>query len=195
MAPALVWGWVLNAGIVSQPSEILLGTAVLEGFDSCLTIGLFTWIGFLTVSWPWKWNRIWVWLSFLAALALALLINQAYHKVLTNFLRLHWAGEEAWDISVVTILLVVVQPAIIEELFFRYFALGSLTKITGAHSAVIISGVLFGFAHIYAPLSMPYLVVLGIFLGYSRLASRGLALPMLLHAIHNLVVMLWKGIG
>jgi membrane protease YdiL (CAAX protease family) len=84
--------------------------------------------------------------------------------------------------------LICVQPAIVEELFFRHLVLGVLRSNLGVHGAVFISSVMFALAHIGVPLSMPVLFVLGLGLGYARVASGGLLLPMAMHFVHNAVV-------
>ncbi len=86
-------------------------------------------------------------------------------------------------------LAVCVQPALMEELFFRYLALGVLRSSVGVHTAVLVTSVMFAMAHIGAPLGLPVLFVLGIGLGYARVASGGMLLPMAMHFLHNAAVM------
>jgi uncharacterized protein len=81
-----------------------------------------------------------------------------------------------------------IQPAVIEELFFRYLALGQLRRIMNDHSAIWVSAVMFGFAHLHNPFGMPVLVLCGAALGYMRVMSGGLMLPMLMHGFHNAIV-------
>ncbi|HEV3257192.1 MAG TPA: CPBP family intramembrane glutamic endopeptidase [Gemmataceae bacterium] len=49
---------------------------------------------------------------------------------------------------------------------------------------------MFGMAHVGVPLSIPLLMVVGLFLGYVRTASRSLLLPMLMHFGHNAAILL-----
>lgn len=93
-------------------------------------------------------------------------------------------------ITVITFFLTCLQPAVVEEWFFRYLALGTLRKPLGVHGAVWISGLMFGFAHLLNPIGIPYLIGLGVCFGYLRVWSGGLALPMILHGIHNSVVLI-----
>ena len=102
--------------------------------------------------------------------------------------RLDLLGKPGWTAWV--ILAVCVQPAIVEELFFRYLALGHLLPILGRRGAVVVSSIMFGFAHLFALLSTPYLILVGIVFGYARLWGRSMALPIALHFAHNLAV-LW----
>ena len=59
----------------------------------------------------------------------------------------------------------------------------------GGNAVVWITAVMFAAAHVGVPLSMPVLFVLGVLLGYARLASGSIYLPMVLHFLHNAVVM------
>jgi membrane protease YdiL (CAAX protease family) len=126
-------------------------------------------------------------------LATALAINFGYHALLRSFVD--WPREiDAAALPPAELALVIfaicVQPAIVEELFFRYLAIGALRDSMGNHAAVFVSSVMFGVAHVGSPLSMPVLVGLGFVLGYLRFFSGGLALPMLFHFAHNAVVLL-----
>ncbi len=137
-------------------------------------------------------RRVPGWLAGPPLLAGALLANVAYHFVLKSYLRTPpWAaGDESMmgaSIGWLT-LAICVQPAIFEELFFRHLTLGHLRGVMGVHAAVWVSSLIFGLAHLGAPLSMPILTLIGVALGYARVASGGLVLPMLMHGAHNAVI-------
>ena len=83
-----------------------------------------------------------------------------------------------------------IQPAIVEELFFRHVALGAAREVMSARNAVLISSLLFAMAHLGTPLSLPTLAMLGMALGALRIFSGGLLLPILFHFFHNLIVVL-----
>ena len=83
-----------------------------------------------------------------------------------------------------------IQPAVMEELFFRHLALGASLEVISAKQAVFLSALLFAMAHLGTPLSIPTLTLLSIVLGMLRLLSGGLILPMLFHFFHNLLVVL-----
>lgn len=87
------------------------------------------------------------------------------------------------------IALVCVQPAVIEELFFRHVLMGHLRPHLGMHLAVWVTAVAFGLAHIGTVGGWPVLVLVGAGLGYARALSGNLALPMVLHFLHNLAVL------
>ncbi len=62
--------------------------------------------------------------------------------------------------------------------------------MTGVHSVVWITSVMFALSHIGIPLSMPALFVLGLGLGYARMLSGGIVLPITMHFMHNFVIMI-----
>jgi membrane protease YdiL (CAAX protease family) len=95
---------------------------------------------------------------------------------------------ETTRITLFTVVLTCVQPAIVEELFFRYLALGALSRATTMTTAVWVSAVMFAMAHIYNPLGLPYLFLAGVVFALARLYG-GLLLPMILHLLHNFAVM------
>jgi len=87
------------------------------------------------------------------------------------------------------ILLVCIQPALIEELFFRYLFLGHLRSHLGLHASVWISSVIFGMAHLGNIPGWPVLILLGAGLGYARVYSGSMILPIILHFLHNFAVL------
>jgi uncharacterized protein len=123
-------------------------------------------------------------------LAVLLGVNFAYHWLLTRALGIPdpSLGPLA-ELTPLTLLIVCLQPAVVEELFFRYVAVGAFRPHMGLHATVAVSSVMFGVLHVFAPLSIPILTVVGMGLGYVRLLSGSLALPMVLHFAHNLVVL------
>lgn len=190
MVPAILWGWALLSGVPKTPSDLMSGAIALEVFDTVLTLVMMVWIGRLPMERPALYVRVGAWLTAPVALAGALVVNVAYHHFLRQALKLDWVELPRTEWSLLVIVVYAVQPAIVEELFFRYLALGALVRILSVHWAVFISVVLFALAHVYQPLGLPWLIVLGLVLGYARVASGGLLLPMLLHFAHNLIV-LW----
>ncbi len=122
-------------------------------------------------------------------------VNIAYSVVVQLVFRMQ-VGPETPNVQIDlahgalwAILLVCVQPALIEELFFRYLFLGHLRQHLGLHASVWITAVLFGMAHLGNIPGWPVLILLGAGLGYARVYSGGIALPIALHFLHNFAVL------
>jgi membrane protease YdiL (CAAX protease family) len=141
-------------------------------------------------------QRVAGWLAGIPILAVVLGLNVAYHWLLRRYLRLpdHLLEPEFGKTSLLLVFgITCIQPAIIEELFFRYLALGTLRNVTGVTGAIWLSSIMFGMAHIGVPFSIPILIVVGLGLGCARVLSGSVLLPMFLHFAHNAVVMLLNG--
>lgn len=126
----------------------------------------------------------------------ALLANFGYHALLEHYLDApEWLRrDEICDTApwYWLVLAICVQPAVFEELFFRYLMLGHFRGVMTTHGAVWVSSLIFGMAHLGVPLSMPILMVVGVALGYARVWSGSLILPMLLHGAHNAAVIYFE---
>jgi CAAX protease family protein len=170
-------------------------TLVVEAVDVALLGLALLWIGppagLPRPSWS---RRTAAWLAATPLLVLLLVVNVGYHRVLQD---LFFMPNPERDLDVTEgllgwfVLIFCVQPALLEEFFFRYLALGVLREWTGTHTAVLISAVMFGMAHVFAPLSIPLFVAIGLALGYLRVASGSLVLPIVLHFGHNAAI-LWS---
>lgn len=139
-------------------------------------------------------RKILMWGLALPLLGLLIGGNFLYHYLLMEFIGAHNPNEiialELKDHPILMVMLVCIQPAIVEELFFRYLAFGHLRKVMGDHGAIWVSSVMFGVAHIHVPLSVPMLMTVGMGLGYARWMSGSMILPMLMHGLHNLIVLI-----
>jgi uncharacterized protein len=138
-------------------------------------------------------KRWWiVWPAAFVGLAVMLTANFSYHHVMEDFglkvIEMIPENTPYWWWWAATIC---IQPAIVEELFFRGCCWRVMTPVVGVHTTVLISSIMFGAAHIGVPLSMPILAAVGLLFGYARAWSGSLWLPMVLHFLHNLVVILW----
>ncbi len=83
-----------------------------------------------------------------------------------------------------------VLPASCEELFFRGFLQGSLARAYGARRAIVLAAVAFGVFHLFttdglAPERFVATTFLGLVLGWVFYASGSVWPGMLLHAVHN----------
>lgn len=132
------------------------------------------------------------WLAALPLLAAALGLNYEYHKILREFLQVPLLADEVMNqFDTLALLTMCIQPALIEELYCRGFAMGTLQHYVSPRAAIMISAVMFGLMHVSAFASIPLLIVLGVALGYLRWGSGGLLLPILFHFFHNLFILLW----
>lgn len=185
---------VLHAGNKDEQT-VQAGVIVVEIVDAVLTLSLAFWIGRLTIPRPPRWAAWVAWSMATPALAAVLVVNYGYHRLLEHYVQ--WPEWYQFvptfdDVSVRSVLCVAVQPAIVEEYFFRYFALGALRQHCSVHAAVWISAMMFGLAHVYAPLGLPWLLLMGVVLGYSRVCG-GMLLPIALHFAHNLIILWIEG--
>jgi len=155
-------------------------------------------VALLVIGRPTRWARLaktseaWLWVSAVAGIGLVVAVNATYHLVLRGYLGVPAQADTLVAATGITPLLLItycVQPAVIEELFFRYLALDSLRNVMGVHAAVVVASIMFGMAHVGAPLSIPMLTLVGVVFGYARVVSGRLALPMLLHFLHNLIIL------
>jgi membrane protease YdiL (CAAX protease family) len=124
----------------------------------------------------------------IALLLAAFGVNVVYHRLLQLYIFPNGVPdlEQGVEASLYfTLLTTVLQPAIVEELFFRYLLLGHLRRVTNVRSAVWLSSIAFGMAHLGNPVAIPVLITVGVALGYARVWSGAIWLPMLLHALHN----------
>jgi membrane protease YdiL (CAAX protease family) len=123
-------------------------------------------------------------------LVIALGLNFGYHELLRNYVQYpFWVRNDLHFPIAWAIVLICIQPAIIEELFCRYLALGTLARVMGTAAAVGVSSLMFGMAHSGVLLSIPILTVVGVGLGLVRVWSGSILLPILLHALHNAAVL------
>jgi membrane protease YdiL (CAAX protease family) len=198
LATSLVYGAITSFGVESQtagssPPKHALRTMV--GFELMDVVVIA--VGLMVVGRPPRRPRLgtiptpWVWAAAVLGIVAVVGINHGYHTVLRTYLGVRPTRDAVVAANGITPLLLIaycVEPALVEELFFRYLALDTLRGVTSVHLSVAISSLMFGMAHIGAPLSIPMLALVGVPLAYARVASGSLALPMVLHFLHNLLV-------
>ena len=179
---------------LTNEEEQHAGLAVVEAIDAVLTVVA------LGLAWKAAKQKLpdgtmgLTWLAAFPVLFMLLCLNLAYITFLRELLRPLGAPEpEKMKLTIVTVLLVCVQPAIVEELFFRQMTLGVFRKSMNLHLAVWATAGLFSFAHLANPIGMPYLFLAGGAFGYARVFG-GLPLAMLLHFIHNFAVVAYDAL-
>jgi sodium transport system permease protein len=152
--------------------------------------------------------------SFVAAALLGAALWPAAHEL---FLFNQWLGittlgadkiaavknllDEWQNISPAWILLTLaIVPGVFEELFFRGFFFTSLQKLLSPWKTILVTAILFGLFHVVAanvlaPERFLPSAFLGVALGWVRYRSNSVLPCMLLHAVHNgllLSVIYWR---
>ena len=203
-----VYGLLLNTDRLAAQDglrrEMFYDTLVFEAVDAVIVVA-----AIVLASRPLRraaaWSRPATWLLSVPGFAVVIAVNFGYHALLVYLLT---GGDGAappeakdaadglftrdgWRV----VLTVCVQPAVVEELFFRFLLLGHLRHHLGLHASVWLSSVLFGMAHLGNVPGWPVLIGIGVTLGYARVLSGGLALPILLHFCHNFVICLAEEFG
>lgn len=92
------------------------------------------------------------------------------------------------------VLTVVVQPAIFEELAFRGIIQPGMARLMGRTPAVFVSAVMFTVLHISA-VNFPHLLVMGVIVGFLRDRCGSVYPGMVMHAVHNGLVILLEYLG
>jgi membrane protease YdiL (CAAX protease family) len=183
---AMVVAALSDGGITQEEQN--WGLAGFEVFSALLILGTAAAVGRLPPHRFPAGVRVWAWLAGFPLLALLLAMNIGFFLVLRQLAGVK--GELGPEFTPVTVLLMCVSPAVFEEWFFRHLALGALRRAAGLHAAVWLSAGMFAAAHLLNPVAIPYLFLLGACLGYLRVYSGSLALPVVLHFVHNAVVIL-----
>jgi len=83
---------------------------------------------------------------------------------------------------------VAVAPAIMEEVLFRGAMLGAYRGVMGSGPALVATALMFMGLHAM-PIAFPVLLVVGLILGYLRLRSGSVYPCILMHFVHNAVVL------
>ena len=173
---ALIVRLALAGSRNTSSEDMLTATLVLEGLHSLVVLVAVAFIP-MRGSVPAKTisEKAVAWVVFVPVLVMLLALNFAYHWIIRTIAHVDLVESEVLkDPAPIRgwIVAVCIQPAVIEELFFRYLALGAIRLVTGVHTAVIISAVMFGMLHLGVPLSIPLLIVLGLGLGYAGVQWR-----------------------
>jgi membrane protease YdiL (CAAX protease family) len=134
-----------------------------------------------------------MWLLAAFGLGVALACNVMYHRVAIALLgitptnSLGDAFHDAGYSIAITVLCICVQPAIVEEIAFRGIIQTRLVRVVTRTEALLITAFAFGIIHM-SWVSLPYLAAFGLFLGWLRQRSGSLVPSMVVHGVHNLVV-------
>lgn len=203
LATGIVHSFILQIRFSDEPQitaeisqQILYQVAIFEVIDTLIVIGAYLNMPRAEHKLPhsnrWKISA-WAWAT---PVLLALLgLNFAYHAALRQFLRIPPLETEIREVrSWLTLVTVCVQPALVEEAFYRGLTMTGLRRVVGLHSAIWISATMFALFHVAVILSMPYLFLVGLALGYLRAAGGTIWLPIIVHFLHNLAVLTYEWI-
>lgn len=177
---------------VSSEEELHTGLAIVELADALLTVGALALVWRVARQRQPEGTRVLAWVSAFPVLFALLCLNIAYITFLRELFRPFGAAQpEGLKLTWVTVMLICVQPAIVEELFFRQMTLGVFRRSMNLHLAVWATAAMFAFAHLTNPLGMPYLFLAGGLFGYARVYG-GLPLAMAMHFLHNFAVVAYE---
>ncbi|AUC14885.1 hypothetical protein BTO06_06930 [Tenacibaculum sp. SZ-18] len=88
-----------------------------------------------------------------------------------------------------SIIFIAIIPPIFEELAFRGYLFNQLSKIISIELTIIATAILFALVHL-SFISIIWIFPFGLFLGYLRNKYNSLWIPMLIHFVHNSIVLM-----
>lgn len=187
-------GLIVGGMIAQILGEEMMGFSMLlqEVFLLTVTLGymIYHWKDVAYLFKGMRFNLIFI-LSF-PTLAILLAVNMGYHNMVNRIL-----GIEPQDsLETITnnfsfemlVFSICVFPAVVEEIGFRGVVQERMAKAVGNKIGYIATSFLFVALH-FSILSAPYLFLLSMFLCWVRTKTRTLYLPMVLHFLHNFVVL------
>jgi uncharacterized protein len=167
LATTCVFGWIYRKSLLAQFKKI--------GFDH---------------------YEAWIAISLLTPL---LALNFGYHSLISSLLDNKGINPLAElrksGISEGTLILTFcIFPAVLEEIAYRGLVQHWLQTAIAPWRALVVASFLFAFTHI-SPLSLPYLFLVGLLLGWVKQRTGSLYPSILIHFLHNLVVIEWFPTG
>jgi membrane protease YdiL (CAAX protease family) len=128
----------------------------------------------------------------LIALVPTLGLNYAYHSLFTEVFKVESVDpiKSLRDIGVrepTLIVMFCVFPAVLEEIAYRGLVQHWLETAIAPNKALVVASFLFAITHL-SVISLPYLFLVGMLLGWVKQQTRSLYPSMLIHFLHNLVV-------
>lgn len=145
--------------------------------------------GSFGLRWPWA-------LAIIAGAVVIAALVKAYIAGVTSAFGIHqagtleWLGDEPWPW---TIALVVVMPALVEELAFRGVIYSGLRTSLTVGESLVVSSFAFAMIHLSIPTMLTHFP-LGLYFGWLRHRSGSLWPGVLAHACHNAVIVAWAWI-
>lgn len=185
---AVVLGSAIVAEMTFGPRDIggrlIFGTVAIA-LTTCIVAAIY-WRSLAVQLKRVGFDNPWAWYG-LAMLAPVLGLNYLYHAVFLQSLgyadALRTPEWNQWGLITIFCLF----PAISEELAFRGLLQHWMQAAVPPMRAVVIASALFAGMH-FSVLSFPYLFCVGMLLGWTKLKTGSLYPSMLIHFLHNLVV-------
>lgn len=200
-------GLLMATGVVGQPDGLpgfliaaLLGHAAILSY-----MGFLLWVKAERREWygmarlraaQWFYWPLLGWLGFLPLLIAGGMAARVIYKLILPeqtapaipqpLLRALTAERTATELALFFLVVAVAAP-VVEELLFRGMLYGALRRHMSWFMAALVSGLLFGAVH--GVLAALPLALFGIYLAALRQWSGSLTLPIVVHALHNTVVM------
>jgi len=162
LATVMVFGWCLSSGLVRRA----VGAALRH------VRPLWCLAGFAIAPF-----------TFAIASAVVYAFNHTFKLHGVRYTDDLFAAGWGWGMS---LLLVCVQPAVVEEVAFRGVIFSALRQVLESNEAVLVSALMFMIIHLSVP-SFPHLLLIGLALGWLRVRTGSLVPGMCLHFTHNLL--------
>lgn len=128
----------------------------------------------------------------LALLPLALIINYGFHRLILPSIMEDTSAldqfDEIFTARWTAVLIICVLPAITEEIAFRGLVQHWMHTALPDWKAIGLAAALFSALHL-SVINAPYLFGLGVLLGYTRWKTGSLYPAMLIHFLHNFIVL------
>ncbi len=123
-----------------------------------------------------------------AAFVVLLAIHEALYQAFgLNEQQSDWRNYSAGALALRVVFVALIYP-IAEELFFRGFLFGLITRKAGALAAIVVTVLCFTALHLPRGWIGPLLICVdGLFFGFARLRSGSLLLPVAFHVLGNTI--------
>lgn len=177
---------IVSSGFKSTPLVDLVTSGLMTVMVGCFAIAMRSELKDAMSRAAWNWTIAAI---FLAPLTYAIATSAV--QILDNFFAVPALDFTSMylDLGVrwpVIILVVCVQPAVVEELAFRGIIFAALQRVMGPVETIVVSALMFMTLHM-SPVNAPHLFIMGLALGYLRYRSKSILPGVALHFLHNLL--------
>jgi len=141
-------------------------------------------------SFKWKTLGFWILVFIVLQIATSFLIEALGAKEIPNFMmNLEYPTLMA---KILLVVAVVVAAPVVEEVVFRGFLLKGFSQtFMGVHGAVLLTSALWAVIHLqYEVAYLIAIFVIGVVFGYARILTNSLYIPMIMHALMNVLAIL-----